>query len=100
MKTLNGYKIEFYSEDEWNTLIRNTTDTMGELFINDHLASELEYAGLVSNISEELCTYIVSFELNGKWVNYNDKYNSCNTANESFQTLSDDLPYCVITKIN
>ena len=28
-KQLNGYKIEFYSENKWFTLVKNTTDSFG-----------------------------------------------------------------------
>ena len=110
-KQLNGYKIEFYSEEEW----KSDKDgfpiyfNIGFLFGNNH------YAGLVSEINEELAEKIVDdwqdyglLSLNVIYSGYKDYKQTqtyeydlypFNTAKESFQTLS-DLPYCVIIKTN
>ena len=110
-KQLNNYKIEFYSEKEWNkeyvtsSVYPSLTDTLGDIFDLDK--NKYIYIGKVSDISEELAKKLVEgnngYNDSTMWLNYKTNENNfvryhCNTAKQSFQTLS-DLKYCVILKL-
>jgi hypothetical protein len=108
-KQLNSYNIEFYSKEEWNQDYIENVTKVGEDKILDIYNNHNEYAGLVSDISEELAEKIVDLhekrynELTNKWESitykdYKDKLSWTCTAKQSFQTLS-ELPYVVISKI-
>lgn len=118
-KQLNGYRVEFYSEEEWNNYKVCGTNERNRLPIGIPInccSKELlncEYVGLVTEIPEELAEKIVSswqdYESLSLDVSYNGyrDYKSSSTyeyakypfknAKDSFKTLS-DLPYCIITK--
>ena len=90
-KELNNFKIEFYSEKEWNK-------------VGSYIGIQInypnnKYAGLVSDISEELAEKIVDKNTKDTYKDYHyDSWTWIYAAKQSFQTLS-DLEYCVITKI-
>ena len=110
-KQLNGYRVEFYSEEEWNE--EGSDDMTPKLYYTDLDVDWMIYAGLATEIPEELAEKIVSswqdYESLSLDVSYNGyrDYKSSSTyeyakypfrdAKQSFQTLS-NLPYCVITK--
>ena len=113
-KLLNGYRVEFYSEEEWEGEPLNIFSWSGGLDILGILKRAIsEYAGLVTEIPEKLAEKIVSswqdyesLSLDVSYNGYIDYKSSSNyeyakypfmEAKQSFQTLS-DLPYCVITK--
>jgi hypothetical protein len=111
-KQLNGYKIEFYSKEPtchihgesdcvwWQEDIDKGDGLIGYLDCKKAMEQKLcEYAGLVSDINEELAEKIVDWGEFDKGIKqyFNDKDDcwNCITAKQSFQTLS-DLEYCVI----
>ena len=113
-KQLNGYRVEFYSEEEWEGEPLNIFSWSGGISMIDKIKRVIsDYAGLVTEIPEELAEKIVSswqdYESLSLDVSYNGyrDYKSSSTyeyakypfrdAKQSFQTLS-NLPYCVITK--
>ena len=129
-KQLNGYKVEFYSEEEWNEEIDIAfgITTFGKIKLWKYKLSlegkslnfkrekdNYEYAGLATEIPEELAEKIVSswqcyesLSLDVIYNGYIDYKSSSHyeyakypfrDAKDSFKTLS-DLPYCVITKID
>ena len=108
-KQLNNYKIEFYSEEEWNKLRISTTNIIYK-DVEEGIVCiyNPKYAGLVSDISEELAELICKNDMNFcesincndiLYINYQTKRHNLYTAKESFQTLS-ELPYCVIKLIS
>lgn len=106
---LNGYKIEFYSEEEWNEPIDfdNGWGTIGENIIQYQEEHNQDYIGLVNEISEELCEKIVKKDMNFcestncndiLYINYQTKRHNLFNSKQSFKTLS-ELEYCIISKI-
>lgn len=142
---LNGYRVEFYSEEEWNEIVlygRTVGTFDGEVTLpyttrkdwwyskcmadtlvrqndfgiftkNDMEEANCFFEGKVSELPEELAEKIVDKITEDDWDeielslpieerfsgyrDYQDRAYSCETAKDSFQTLS-DLPYCVIIK--
>jgi len=111
-KQLNGYKIEFYSEEEkLNTKYEYEDAWINKIEYDARVAfmkGKLLYTGKVSEINEELVKKVVDiyqegayfegyWEIQGyKGYEYAE-YPCYDTAKDSFETLS-KLPYCVITK--
>ena len=121
-KQVNNYKIEFYSEEEWNMMpyFKHEEYAGKVLDINEELAEKIvdkkfgetrinnkniftykDYSGIVS----KYYPFTLEGELSEKtlqqcWENGGKLTTSFfhSTAKESFQTLS-DLEYCIITKI-
>ena len=98
-KKLNGYKIEFYSEEEYE---QHKIDVLEGKYEWKDLKDVVVH-GLVSDISEDLAEKIVDstdwFGKNNKsYRDYNNDLILKDTAKQSFQTIS-KLSYCVITKI-
>lgn len=92
VKKLNGYKIDFYSEEEWNEDIYHNLFIVAEPFCN--------YAGLVSEISEELTDKLVDSSFyKSKIKNEKQIIVSGHSSKDNFIYTLSDLPYCVITKI-
>jgi len=112
-KIINGYKIEFFNKLQFNNFISfkydDGTNTVAmsqdriekvNNFIEIYKLSI--YVGSVSDIQEELAEQIVdktpqlqeSYRL---FDDYTGETLGCETAKESFETLS-DLPYTIITK--
>ena len=113
-KQLNGYRVEFYSEEEWEGEPLDILSWSGGISMIDKIKRVIsDYVGLVTEIPEELAEKIVSswqyYESLSLDVIYNgyidykssSKYEYAKypfrDAKQSFQTLS-DLPYCVIIK--
>ena len=126
-KQLNGYRVEFYSEEEWNEIVlySRTVDTFdGEVAlpymirkdwwyskcIADALVRQNDFGIFTKNDIEEANCFFegkvseIPEELAEKIVDsyglykdYSDSVMRFNIAKQSFQTLS-DLPYCVIIK--
>ena len=109
-KQLNGYKVEFYSEEEWNNYKVCGTNERNRLQIGIPMnccTKELlncEYVGLATEIPEELAERVVDESWGLPVTTYKDYRTPIEKdgetifeAKDSFQTLS-DLPYCVITK--
>lgn len=112
-KQLNGYKIEFYSEEEWNEELP-IYRTKGIQIICESDENTFEYAGLVSEINEDLAEKIVDKHQYNKLDRFgnilvmykdygfekvnNEELFDIDFAKQSFQTLS-NLEYCVITKM-
>ena len=109
---LNNYKIKFYSEEEYYKGYEIPLNTnlwivpaLQEEDYKRKLNNSIQYAGLVSDISEDICKKVIDW-LPHRHQNYDLFYeypdkgftNKCTNAKESFQTLS-NLPYCVI-KLN
>ena len=100
-KKLNRFKIEFYSEEEFKNCIKSNEYDELKVERNITILSKItDYAGLVSEIKEELAKQIIK----GSYLNFKQPFWNANTgylptAKESFKTLS-DFPYCVISQIN
>jgi hypothetical protein len=95
-KELNGYKIIFYTDDEYDNLPMYQDRT----WLDDKL-----FVGNVSGAYKELCELIIDSDfyetINGiqnTFYNYKTEYFDEITPTQSFQTLS-DLLYCSITKL-
>ena len=107
-KQLNNYKIDFYSKEEFREFsITKQIDNSYNVAFGDRFNNAGEtycsYAGLVSEIPEELAEKIVDKSEGREDVmcfkDYSkEKHFTCSNPKQSFQTLS-ELPYCVITKI-
>ena len=106
---LNGYSIDFYSEQEWIGAPLDILSWSGGLSMLEKLKRlSSEYAGLCTEIPEHLAKAMVDtyqdginwqryWEING-YKNYSNSDNDYwLTAKESFNSLS-KLPYCIITK--
>ena len=126
-KQLNGYRVEFYSEEEWNEIVLygRTVDTFdGEVTLPymtrkdwwyskcmaDALVRQNDFGIFTKNDMEEANCFFegkvseIPEELAerivdsyGLYKDYSDSVMRFNIAKQSFQTLS-DLPYCVIIK--
>ena len=119
-KQLNGYRVEFYSGEEYYEGYQSSTHdnlwvipALNEIDYVRKLNGIIQYAGLATEISEELAERIVDKITEDDWDeielslpieerfsgyrDYQDRAYSCETAKDSFKTLS-NLPYCVIIK--
>jgi hypothetical protein len=108
-KRLNNYKIDFYTEEEWNEPINFDSGwgRVGENILQYQEENKQDYVGLVLDINEELLDDIIdnSDFIDEQRCNCGER-DTCYYCNriwdssklELFQTLS-DLPYCAITKL-
>lgn len=116
-KELNGYRVEFYSDEEWGILDNLPKHVwIDETVYSKRIGREpnTKFAGLVSDISEKLAEKIVDKHQYNQidrfgnllvmYKDYgfervnNEELFDIDFAKQSFQTLS-DLRYCVVSKV-